>query len=57
MLKTDILNHKSKKYIALVPLFLILVSCGGGGGSSGQSVTVGSAGGSGIVILRYKYQN
>ena len=37
MQKTDILNHKSKKYIALIPLFLILVSCGGGGGSSGGS--------------------
>ena len=37
MQKTDILNHKSKKYIVLIPLFLILVSCGGGGGSSGGS--------------------
>ena len=37
MQKTVILNHKSKKNIALISLFLILASCGGGGGSSGGS--------------------
>jgi len=37
MQKTVILNHKSKKNIALISLFSILASCGGGGGSSGGS--------------------
>ena len=37
MEKTVILNHKSKKNIALISLFSILASCGGGGGSSGGS--------------------
>ena len=49
MQKTNILNHKPKKNILLIPLFLILVSCGGGGGSTSTAGT----GGSGVVILRY----
>ena len=46
-----------KLYITLT---VILYSCGGGGGSNpvntGTANRLGAAGGSGIVIIRYRFQ-
>ena len=49
-------NIKLKKpTFVLSPLALLTLAACGGGGGGGQSVN-GKAGGSGVVILRYKYQ-